>query len=147
MPPHATELRDEVHAALPRLRAMSEEWASQSRGAGRWIRKEILGHLIDSAANNHQRIVRARFSDPFVWPDYDGNAWVPVHGYGARPWTELVDLWAGLNGQVAAAMASVPSDRLETSCRIGGDPPVSLDWLMRDYVRHLRHHLAQILGE
>lgn len=144
---HATELRDEVSAALPRLRVLSDARGSQPRGTGQWVRKEILGHLIDSAANNHQRFVRARFSDPFAWPDYDGNAWVSAHAYRERPWAELVDLWAGLNGQVAAAMASIPADRLETACLIGKDSPVSLDWLMRDYVRHMRHHLAQILDD
>ncbi len=143
--PAARELRAEVDAALPRLRALSEERAAAPRGAGKWVRKEILGHLIDSAANNQQRFVRARFSDPFVWPGYDQNAWVSAHGYGERPWTELVDLWTASNEQVGAAMRSVPPDRLATSCVIGNDPAVTLEWLMHDYVRHMRHHLAQIL--
>ena len=139
------ELRAEVEAALPRLRALSEARAAESRGAGKWVRKEILGHLIDSAANNHQRFVRARFSDRFVWPGYDQNAWVDAHGYRERPWSELVDLWAGLNGHLAIAMSRVPADRLDTECAIGDDPPAALEWWMHDYVRHMRHHLAQIL--
>jgi DinB superfamily len=134
-----------VATALPRLRALTDVRAGESRGAGKWVRKEILGHLIDSAANNQQRFVRARFSDPFTWPGYDQNAWVAAHGYSDRAWTDLVDLWAGMNAQVAAAMESVPADRLATSCVIGGDPPATLDWWMHDYVRHMRHHLAQIL--
>jgi hypothetical protein len=141
------ELRAEIAAALPRLRALSEARAAQPRGEGRWVRKEILGHLIDSAANNHQRFVRARFSDRFVWPGYDQNAWVAAHRYRERPWTELVDLWAGLNAHVAAAMTSVPTERLATECAIGDDPPAPLEWWMRDYVRHLRHHLNQILSD
>ena len=131
---------------LPRLRAVSEPRAAESRGDGKWVRKEILGHLIDSAANNHQRFVRARFNNPFAWPGYDQNAWVAAHEYRGRAWAELVDLWAGLNAHLAAAMDSVPADRLATSCTIGDDPPASLEWWMRDYVRHMRHHLAQILG-
>ena len=145
MNPGANELRAEVAAALPRLRALSEARAAAPRGDGKWVRKEILGHLIDSAANNQQRFVRAPFSDPFVWPGYDQNAWVSAHAYRERPWTELVDLWAASNEQVAAAMRSVPADRLGTSCVIGSDPAVTLEWLMGDYVRHMRHHLAQIL--
>lgn len=117
------------------------------RGAGKWVAKEILGHLIDSAANNHQRFVRARFTDRFEWPGYDQNAWVAVHAYRDRRWIELVDLWAGLNLQVAAAIASTPAERLATPCLIGADPPAPLEWWMRDYLRHLRHHLAQILDE
>jgi hypothetical protein len=139
-------LREEIAAALPRLRAFSEERALAPRGEGKWVRKEILGHLIDSAANNHQRFVRARFTDRFDWPGYDGDAWVAVHRYRDRPWTELLDVWAAFNVQVAAAMESVPPERLGVTCAIGGDaPPAPLDWWMRDYVRHLRHHLAQIL--
>jgi len=145
--PAAGELRAEVETALPRLRGLSEAHAAAPRGDGKWVRKEILGHLIDSAANNHQRFVRGRFTDPFVWPGYDQNAWVSVHGYRERPWTELVDLWAASNEQVAAAMRSVPPERLATSCLIGNDPPVTLEWLMHDYVRHMRHHLAQILDD
>jgi CTP:molybdopterin cytidylyltransferase MocA len=143
----AEELRAEVTTALPRLRALSEARAGQSRGDGKWVRKEILGHLIDSAANNHQRFVRARVSDPFVWPGYDQNAWVAAHGYRERSWTELVDLWAGLNAHLTTAMNSVPADRLAIECVIGDQPPASLEWWMRDYVRHMRHHLAQILGD
>ena len=142
-----SELRAEVDSALPRLRAVTDAQAAAPRGDGKWVRKEILGHLIDSAANNQQRFVRAPFSDPFVWPGYDQNAWVSAHGYRDRPWAELVNLWAASNEQVAAAMRSVPPDRLATSCVIGNDPAVTLEWLMHDYVRHLRHHLAQILGD
>jgi hypothetical protein len=142
----ARELQAEVEAALPRLRALSEARAAEPRGDGKWLRKEILGHLIDSAANNQQRFVRARSSNPFVWPGYDQDAWVAAHGYRERSWTDLVDLWAMSNEQVAAAMRSVPPDRLATSCVIGSDSAVTLDWLMHDYVRHMRHHLAQILA-
>ena len=142
----AEELKAEVARALPRLRSLSEARASEPRGEGKWLRKEILGHLIDSAANNHQRFVRARFTDRFVWPGYDQNAWVRAHGYRDRGWIELIDLWAALNAQVAAAMSSVPADRLGIECVIGGDPPASLDWWMRDYIRHMRHHLEQIFG-
>ena len=141
----ARELRAEVAAALPRLRALSEARAAAPRGDGKWVRKEILGHLIDSAVNNQQRFVRARFSDPFVWPGYDQNAWVSAHAYRERPWSDLVDLWVVSNEQVGAVMRSVPPDRLATSCVIGNDPAVTLEWLIHDYVRHMRHHLAQIL--
>jgi hypothetical protein len=141
----ATELRSEVDAAAARLRALDEASASADRGDGKWVRKEILGHLIDSAANNHQRFVRAPVADPFVWPAYEQNAWVSAQRYRDRAWTELVDLWAALNRHVAYAIESVPPSALQTRCIIGNSEPVTLEWLMRDYLRHLRHHLAQIL--
>jgi hypothetical protein len=143
----ASELRAEVESALPRLRQLAETDVTRDRGAGKWIKKEILGHLIDSAANNHQRFVRAQAADPFVGPGYDQRAWVSVHGYRDRPWSELLELWTALNRQVAYVMAAVPPERLQTRCVIGDNEPAPLEWWMRDYVRHLRHHLAQLLND
>jgi hypothetical protein len=143
----AGELREELEAALARLRRLGEADVTRDRGPGKWIKKEILGHLIDSAANNHQRFVRAQAADPFVAPGYDQRAWVSAHGYRDRPWSELLDLWAALNRHVAYVIASVPPERLQTRCVIGDNEPESLAWWMRDYVRHLRHHLAQLLGD
>lgn len=142
----AAELRSEVDASAVRLRALTDAAAAADRGAGKWTCKEILGHLIDSAVNNHQRFVRAPSSDPFVWPGYDQDACVVAGRYRDRPWVELLDLWCAINNHVAYAMESVPASALATRCLIGGGEPVTLEWLMRDYLRHLRHHLAQILS-
>jgi hypothetical protein len=142
----ANELRAEVERAAARLRELGEAEVARDRGAGKWTKKEILGHLIDSAANNHQRFVRAQAADPFVWPGYEQGAWVAANRYRLRPWGELVELWAALNRHVAAVIEGVPLERLPTRCAIGGGEPVTLGWLMTDYLRHLRHHLAQIVG-
>ena len=140
----ATELRAEIESALARLRKFTESDVTRDRGAGKWVKKEILGHLIDSAANNHQRFVRAQFEDPFVGPGYEQDAWVALHRYRQRPWTELLDIWAALNRQVARAIESVPENRLNTRCIIGTNEPGTLEWWMRDYLVHMRHHLDQI---
>jgi uncharacterized damage-inducible protein DinB len=142
----ANALQTTVDAALPRLRALTDRQTSRDRGAGKWTVKEILGHLIDSAANNHQRIIRARGSDPLVFPGYDQDAWVSAHGYRARSWRELVDTWAAYNAQVAQVIASTPPDRRAVPCRIGDNEPVTLEWLLEDYLRHMEHHLGQILS-
>ena len=142
----AADLRAEIDRVLPRLRALDEADAMRDRGPGKWVRKEILGHLIDSAANNHQRFVRARLSDRLVFPPYEQDAWVALQGYRQRPWRELLDLWEVLNRHVAHVIASTPAERLATPCVIGDKAPATLEWLMQDYVRHMRHHLAQILG-
>jgi hypothetical protein len=142
----AGDLRAEIDSSAPRLRALTEAQVTSDRGPGTWVKKEILGHLIDSAANNIQRFVRAAAADPLVFPGYDQNAWVAVNQYRSRPWTELVDLWIGLNRQVAHLIESVPAGRLPTTCRIGDNQPATLEWLIRDYVTHLRHHLSQILA-
>jgi len=143
----AAALRAEVEKAAVRLRTLTETEVARDRGAGKWIKKEILGHLIDSAANNHQRFVRAQTVDPFVWPGYDQQFWVSVHRYRDRSWAELVELWVGLNRHVAQIIEGVPPVRLSTRCLIGDSEPATLEWWMRDYLRHLRHHLAQIEGD
>ena len=143
----ATALRAEVDTAAVRLRTLNETEVTRERGPGKWIRKEILGHLIDSAANNHQRFVRAQSIDPFVWPGYAQDFWVSVHRYRQRPWAELIDLWVALNRHVAQVIESVPPERREIRCIIGDNEPASLEWWMRDYLRHMKHHLAQIVGE
>jgi hypothetical protein len=139
----AAALRSEVEQAAVGFRRLTEGDVLRDRGQGKWVRKELLGHLIDSAVNNHQRLVRAQFSDPFVWPGYDQQAWVQVQRYRERPWLELVELWVGLNRHLAAVIETLPADKLQTPCSIGGREPASLEWWTRDYVRHLRHHLEQ----
>jgi hypothetical protein len=141
-----TELRAVVSDTSRKLQALSEEDVMRSRGAGKWVKKEILGHLIDSALNNQQRFVRAQMTDRLVWPGYEQDRWVSVQKYRERPWTELAELWEQLNRHIAHVMANVPPDRLSAPCVIGDDEPVTLEWLMNDYIRHLRHHLNQIFG-
>jgi DinB superfamily len=140
----ADELRAEVGQAAEKLKSMGEDGAGRSRGPGRWVGKEILGHLIDSAANNHQRFVRAQLVSPLVMPGYDQEAWVSLHRYRERPWAELVELWVALNTHLAVVMEGVPPEKLQTPCRIGDGEPGTLEWLMRDYLRHLKHHLEQL---
>ena len=140
----ASELRVAVEQASATFRRLTEADAGRDRGAGKWVRKEILGHLVDSAANNHQRFVRAQFVNPFVWPGYDQQAWVQVQRYRDRPWAELIDLWVALNQHVAAVIESVPAEKLQTPCIIGEREASPLEWWLRDYLRHLRHHVDQI---
>jgi hypothetical protein len=142
----ADALRAEVQQTAPLLLSLSDVAVAGPRSDGKWSRKETLGHLIDSAVNNHQRFVRAQFADPFVWPGYEQDAWVSVHRYRDRPWRELVDLWASLNGHLAHVIEHVPAGCLSTECRIGSENPATLEWVIRDYLRHMRHHIGQIVG-
>lgn len=130
---------------LPRLLAFDDGAARFVRLGGLWTRKEILGHLIDSATNNHQRFVRAQLQQELVFPGYEQEGWVAVQAYAARPWPPLVALWDALNRHVAHVIARIPESRLATPVRLGGGKPVTLEVVARDYVRHLRHHLEQIL--
>lgn len=141
----AADIERIVDASVPRLAEFDEAASEAIRPGGRWSRKEILGHLVDSAVNNHQRFVRAQLQAELVFPSYEQDRWVSVQGYSERPWKTLVELWGALNRHVAHVVSRLAADRLATPCRIGDGPPVTLEFIARDYVRHLRHHLEQIL--
>ena len=141
----AVDLADLVHATTPNLQSITKAESNRTRGPGTWSRKQILGHLIDSALNNLHRFVRAQQVEELRFPDYDQPFWVDRGGYQEQSWASLVELWAGLNTHLANVISRIYPDRLDTPCVIGNSKPLSLEFLVRDYVKHLRHHLEQIL--
>jgi hypothetical protein len=131
----------------PALRARAAAATATRRAPGKWSPREILGHLIDSAANNHHRFVRAQAPGAFRFPAYAQDDWVARQAYNDRPWPELVTLWVAYNRHLAHVMAQCDPAALETPCTIEYEEPVTLAWLMTDYLDHLHHHLAQLLPQ
>lgn len=138
-----------------RLMAMPDERAARRPTAGKWSPKEVIGHLIDSAAHNHGRFVRAQVEDDLVFPGYDQDAWVRLQRYNQRPWAELVSLWRSYNAHIAAVVEAIPPDRLSLQRSrhnldqiawraVPRDQPATLEYFIRDYLGHMKHHLAQI---
>src|SRR5690349_5571273 len=113
---------------------------------GRWSKKEILGHLIDSAGNNQQRIVRAQLAPTLEFPNYQQMEWVTAQSYRTEPWPDLVNLWLLLNRHLLHIWRHVPEAALVKPCAIGGKEPIPLAHVMTGYVDHLEHHLSQILA-
>jgi hypothetical protein len=140
----ANELVGVVETAFAKLRLLHETEVTLKPAPGKWSKKETLGHLMDSATNNHQRFIRAQLTDEFVFPGYDQDEWVRRQDYNSKPWVELVDLWRLFNRHVAHTMRSIPEERLESICRIGTGNPVTLGYIVEDYLSHLKHHLAQL---
>ena len=127
-----------------RLRQIDDVTAAKRPAPGKWSKKEILGHLIDSAANNHQRFVRLQLTGRIDLPGYDGDEWVRVQRYQDRPWREIVDLWQIYNTQLASLIRNVDVTSLRHIWHTPDGQEVNLEFIMRDYVVHLRHHLDQI---
>lgn len=143
----AAGLQTTVEMAAPLLRQIDDAAASRKPAPEKWSKKEILGHLIDSAANNHQRFVRAQLQAELRFPGYEQVGWVSVQDYEGAPWSGLIDLWLNYNLHLAHVAGKVPVERLGTSLRIGEDEETTLGFLIEDYLRHLKHHLGQILPD
>src|SRR3982750_3009666 len=108
---YVIELREAVETATPRLEGMSDESSRRHPAPGKWSAREIIGHLIDSASNNHQRFVRAQFQDSLVFSGYDQDAWVAVQHYQDAQWKELVTLWRAFNLHIARVMENAPAEQ------------------------------------
>ena len=140
----ANDLQSTLKVA-DRLRQIREADASIRPAPGKWSKKEILGHLIDSAANNHQRFVRLQLSSRIDLPGYDGDEWVRVQRYQDRSWSEIIDLWQMYNTQLTSVIRQVDPKALGNAWHTPDGKDLDLQFLIRDYVVHLKHHLDQIL--
>ena len=149
------DFKQTIDSASERLLQISETQSEKPRAGAEWSSKQIIGHLIDSAANNHARFVLAQMKDDLTFPGYDQDGWVRVNHYQEAPWSQLVDLWRAYNLHLHHVMAHADKAKMNTSCTqhtlqeiafkiVPGSDPVTLEYLMKDYVDHLKHHLAQI---
>jgi hypothetical protein len=125
------------------LDRISPEEAAKQAAPGKWSRKQELGHLIDSACNNHQRIVRAQVEAEPSLPSYDGERWVALHNYQGMEWKEVVGRWRMLNEHLLRAASGVSPQAEKRKLTVGGKE-MTLASLIQDYVDHLLHHLGHI---
>ncbi len=111
-----------------------------------WSPVEILGHLIDSASNNHQRFVRMQLVPVLHFPDYqhENRLWVRAQAYANCSWSALVDLWTALNRHLIHLLTWAPEDAAEHVWLQGNGSRIPLRRLAADYVEHLEHHLRQL---
>ena len=141
----ALRIREIVASAKSELLKITPESAGQKINVTTWSKKEILGHLIDSASNNHQRFVRAAQNDALDFPAYNQNEWVTVQCYNEMNWFELINLFALYNVHLSRIIEYFSPDALNNLCNIGKEKPVTLEYVIDDYVAHLEHHIEKIL--
>ena len=136
-----------VLATAPRrLVDISEAGAAARPDAAHWSRKEILGHLIDSAGNNHQRFVRAQLTPRLEIPSYQQEQWVARQAYATEPWPDLVNLWLLFNRHLLHVVKAMPADVLDHKLIIAGEQEGTLASVVSGYLDHMQHHLEQILA-
>ena len=133
-----------VDSFEPRLRTITAQQSADPALPGGWSARQLLGHLIDSASNNHQRFVRAALQPSLDYPAYDQNGNIRVQAVQDADWDLLISLWASYNRYLAHVIAHLPAWKRSTPCRVGAGDPVTLEFLVDDYLVHLLHHLEQL---
>ncbi len=146
-----------VERAEIALLELTDEEASVSHAPGKWSPKQIVGHLIDSAANNHARFIKAQLREDLVFDGYRQEDWVRLQGYQSAVWVDLVSLWKMYNLHLSFVIERIPKEIAHRKIRrhnlhriawqtVSEDESTTLAYFIQDYIGHLRHHLDQILS-
>lgn len=137
---------------------ISNEEASKKPAPDKWSKKEILGHLIDSASNNHKRFVMAQYKDDLIFDGYEQDKWVEAQKYNEADWEQLIGLWMMLNSHIVHIMRSTPLEALTKKHSkhnlhqiawktVPENEETTLEYFYQDYLGHMRHHLNQIFQD
>ena len=142
----ATELTDLVNKTAHEFTSLSDSYWSDKPLADKWSRKEILGHLIDSAVNNLRRFCESQYAEiePYVIQKYEQEHLVKTNDYQNLPVEHLIRLWTNLNTHIAYVLRSMPPVKREVRVLTPEGNIETLGWLAEDYVIHMQHHLDQI---
>jgi hypothetical protein len=142
---HTINKLNETINAVRQLKNQQVDWSHKASPL-KWSKKEVIGHLIDSAQINLQRFVRCTYEEGFRLT-YEQVEWVQAARYQHADIDDLIDLWALLNLQIARVLENYPADRLTAKCDNSKQEPnlKTVEWLAADYVEHMLHHLKDIL--
>jgi hypothetical protein len=121
---------------------MSEAEVSERPQPHKWSRKEIVGHLCDSAINNLERFIKIQYEEqPYILPKYNQELWVNLQDYQNTSIEEIVLLWSSLNKRIVKVIATIPNDKLSYLCDLGNHQLMTFEWLIQDYLEHMEHHI------
>lgn len=136
------ELRTIVNAYTEKASAIPEDEFSAKPLPNKWSKKEVLGHLIDSAQTNLRRFICGQYETEPPFVVYQQDFWVSANGYQDAPGQEVIQLWRLINLRICAVLERMPEENYTKHCLT--DTLHTLQWLAQDYVKHLKHHLNQI---
>lgn len=137
-----SELERFIHEHLEKLHGIAPDVMNHKPSPSRWSKQEIMGHLADSAQNNIRRFIIAQYEkEPHIV--YDQDKWVALVNYQQYDQASLINLWYLLNMHIVVILKNIPADRAGRKCRT--ENLQSIEWLAKDYIRHLKHHVHQVL--
>ena len=141
----AVERLSYLCATIPKLLAEIEESKfSLKVSPEKWSKKEIIGHLIDSATNNHHRFVQIQFQDIIIKP-YDQNKWNKGNFYQQISGKQIIDFWTIYNQHLIEIIKRIREEDLQKEFTTIDNKSFTLSFLINDYVEHLEHHLRQVV--
>jgi hypothetical protein len=139
------ELTRIIDEYVPVFSQISDGDFELKRDAKKWSKKEVLGHLVDSAHNNYRRFISGQYeTSPKIF--YEQDFWVTVNDYQSMNTADLISLWRIINHRICIVLSNTTEDRLTKLVDTGKDRKSlhSIEWLAEDYVKHLKHHINQI---
>jgi hypothetical protein len=139
----SSELQTLIDHYLPQLKDLSEPDAAQKPSPSKWSKKELIGHLVDSAQNNIRRFITAQYEEvPKI--SYNQDKWVAINHWQEYTLVDLINLWYALNKQIGVILKTTSSDMAQRQSQT--DALHSIEWLATDYIKHMKHHLHQVLS-
>ncbi len=160
MPEHALgdQLRNIVKSVEVRLEKTTDTEAGRKPYSGKWSKKEVIGHLVDSAINNQGRFITAQVNEDMIFAGYDQEFWVQTQNYESYHWPQLIQLWKSLNLHLARIIDEISLETLNRQRKnhnldkiawkpVDSSSPTTLWYFIQDYMRHLEHHLKQVFPD
>ena len=140
----AHELRSIISDYAEKIDAIPDEIFAEKRLPHKWSKKEILGHLVDSAQNNLRRFITSQYEPQPPFITYQQDFWVASNQYQSMAKEDVIHLWRLLNLRICTVLENMPEDNYSKQCNTGSLH--TLEWLSSDYVKHMKHHINQIIS-
>jgi hypothetical protein len=143
----ANELRQIITHYSAAFTALPEAAFSDKPAPEKWSKKEIVGHLVDSAQNNLRRFIVGQYESVPPHIVYDQNFWVTANGYQGMTSLDVIVLWTLINFRICSVLETMPESNYQKNCNTGkgSEQLYTLEWLAQDYIRHLKHHINQVM--